>query len=70
MKMGLLRTISSQHKLLKNLRRNVKALFLQRFVSHAARMMRRNADDEEEERGVVGFFDSMLVRCFDISRLD
>ena len=70
----------AQHKLLVLLRRNVKALFLQRFVSHAARMMRRNADEEEEERGVVGFFlircwlwnffDSMLVRCFDISRLD
>ena len=54
--MGLLRTISSQHKLLKNLRRNVKGFFLQRFVSHAARMMRKNADEEEEERGVVGFF--------------
>ena len=56
MKMGMLRTISPQHKLLVLLRRSVRGLYELDFVSHAARMMRRNADEEEEERGVVGFF--------------
>ena len=60
MKMGMLRTTLSfgaQHKLLASLRRNVKGFFLQRFVSHAARMMRRNADEEEEELASWDFFD-------------
>ncbi len=52
----------AHHKLLKNLRRNVKAFFLLDFLSHAARMMMR--DEEERHHGVRRFF---VDRCLDTS---
>ncbi len=42
-----------QHKLLKNLRRSARGLFLLDFVSHAARMI---DEDDQQHHGVGGFF--------------